>query len=774
MAPKTRKTRHSSGEAFCPPSALPEVNQLYTNKDILAAILMELDQNPEAEIRGIAKRIEPLIRYKWLEVNPRLALIQADSMVNKMVKLHDTAQQINGKRITAKKKKFFMDNLEKIFDILTCQCTILDCDPSVCDPPCDIPHIQCLCLKKFKIPIIELAFIKDQRDKIGLHGGKMVMDGVDKVVAKQQEDTNKKKESAVLSAKENEEQKTIEKNTRKKKGTLREISDDPIDDNDEDSSFMPPPPEKVKDITTTDLREYVSECVRYQVSDRAAVALYNAALSTIGSLETNKIVDKSKYRREKAKFGGRQREKQKLENKDGFSCIGSDGKRNKKTRVRQVQIINNKEVEKFLRKTQEHIVYTSEPGGEYLDHSEIEEGKGSEKDLAEDFFEVLVDNNSVDTLEAVLCDGTNVNVGNRTGLIAFLERTLKRRLLWLVCQLHGNELPLRHVFDHLDGGLGTSGPTTFKGPLGIACTGDEIHLKPVVNFSVIPSSLKELPESVRKDLSRDQELLYGYALGIMAGILPETLIKQLPGPINHARWLTLAIRLMVIYTRTEEPNSSLIKITSFIVQVYVPMWFLIKQKNKFWHGPANLFEQMKLIMTTQPQEIQDVAKKTVQRNAFFAEPGMILTCMLASDDKVVRKKAVKKIKETRKNPPKSPRAKLFQGMRKFVVPELKWKAKSWDETIDWKKVKVFEPYLLEKRTLEEIEAATESPLELPPYSLHSQSVERAVKLVTTASQNVVGQESRHQYCLSILASRKARGAEALETKSKYKMDKNVL
>ena len=113
-------------------------------------------------------------------------------------------------------------------------------------------------------------------------------------------------------------------------------------------------------------------------------------------------------------------------------------------------------------------------------------------------------------------------------------------------------------------------------------------------------------------------------------------------------------------------------------------------------------------------------------------------------------------------------------MRKFVVPELKWKAKSWDETIDWKKVKVFEPYLLEKRTLEEIEAATESPLELPPYSLHSQSVERAVKLVTTASQNVVGQESRHQYCLSILASRKARGAEALETKSKYKMDKNVL
>ena len=160
------------------------------------------------------------------------------------------------------------------------------------------------------------------------------------------------------------------------------------------------------------------------MSDRAAIALYNAALKTIGCLETNKIVDKSKYRREKAKFGARQKEKHEAANKDGISCIGSDGKRNKKTRVREVQIINNKEVEKYTRKTQEHIVYTSEPGGHYLDHSEIDKGKGTGKDLAEDFFEILVENNSVDTLEAVLCDGTNTNVGNRTGMLCFLERKL--------------------------------------------------------------------------------------------------------------------------------------------------------------------------------------------------------------------------------------------------------------------------------------------------------------------------------------------------------------
>ena len=231
---------------------------------------------------------------------------------------------------------------------------------------------------------------------------------------------------------------------------------------------------------------------------------------------------------------------------------------------------------------------------------------------------------------------------------------------------------------------------------------------------------------------------------------------------------------MIIYTRTKEPNSNLIKIVSFCVQVYVPMWFLIKQKHNFWHGPSNLFEQMKLIKSTQSEEVQEVAMKTVQRNAFFAEPGMVLTCMLASDDKTIRKKAVLNLQAIRKKPPKPPRAKIFQGMRKFEIPALQWKAKSWEEVIDWKKVKVIEPYLLQKKTDEEISAALKQPLDLPHYSLHSQSVERAVKLVSTSSQNVCGPENRHQYCLSIIASRKARSAKALEIKRNYTVDETVL
>ena len=103
---------------------------------------------------------------------------------------------------------------------------------------------------------------------------------------------------------------------------------------------------------------------------------------------------------------------------------------------------------------------------------------------------------------------------------------------------------------------------------------------------------------------------------------------------------------------------------------------------------------------------------------------MILTCMLGSDDKGVRNRAIRKIKENRKKPPAAPKSKLFQGVRKFVVPNLVWKAKKWEDIIDWKNVKIFEPNLIEKKTLEEIEAAREAPLDLPPYSLHSQSVSK--------------------------------------------------
>lgn len=63
---------------------------------------------------------------------------------------------------------------------------------------------------------------------------------------------------------------------------------------------------------------------------------------------------------------------------------------------------------------------------------------------------------STDCLVAVGCDGTNVNVGKEGGVIRLLERRLDKPLQWIICLLHMNELPFRHLFQHIDGS--TSGP----------------------------------------------------------------------------------------------------------------------------------------------------------------------------------------------------------------------------------------------------------------------------------------------------------------------------
>ena len=120
---------------------------------------------------------------------------------------------------------------------------------------------------------------------------------------------------------------------------------------------------------------------------------------------------------------------------------------------------------------------------------------------------------------------------------------------------------------------------------------------------------------------------------------------------------------------------------------------------------------------------------------------MVLTCMLSSENAKIREKAVKIVLKSRKNPSLKPCAKLFQRIRKFGIPPLNWKAERWDEIIDIKIEKVYEPFVLQKMSDKDISSALKEPLVFPSYPLHSQSVERAVKLVTSAAKSVCGDKN---------------------------------
>ena len=58
-------------------------------------------------------------------------------------------------------------------------------------------------------------------------------------------------------------------------------------------------------------------------------------------------------------------------------------------------------------------------------------------------------------------DSTPVNTGASGRIMHLLEVLLGRRLVRVICELHTNELPLRHIIEQLDGP--TSGANSFTG-----------------------------------------------------------------------------------------------------------------------------------------------------------------------------------------------------------------------------------------------------------------------------------------------------------------------
>ena len=135
-------------------------------------------------------------------------------------------------------------------------------------------------------------------------------------------------------------------------------------------------------------------------------------------------------------------------------------------------------------------------------------------------------------IDVLGCDGASVNTGVHGGIVRLFELTQQRPVHWFVCRMHSNELNLREVFKRCDGA--TSGPRSFTGPLGRAAA-DQLETRPVVAFEAVPGRTPELDDSVLEQLSNDQRLLYGLAMAVQHGSVPESLATRKIGPINHAR-----------------------------------------------------------------------------------------------------------------------------------------------------------------------------------------------------------------------------------------------
>jgi len=530
------------------------------------------------------------------------------------------------------------------------------------------------------------------------------------------------------------------------------------------SSSLPKKKQKLSSQNRVPLENLAMLCERFEISDRAGAAIATATLKDFGVITENEtlVIDRSKLRRERNKYRlERQKEEESLYQL--VDALFVDGRKDATMTCTQSE--DGKSHPSI--NLEEHYVLVGEPGEYYLTHVTPLTGTG--KEIAQSIYNAIQDTNLAENLNILGSDGTAVMTGCITGCITSLEEMLGRPLQWTICLLHCNELPLRHVFKTLDGI--TKSPDSFSGVIGQQLTGSVSNWG-VAEFRPIPNpSFPLLSNDTVQDLSSDQYYAYRISMAVTLGTVDKDLELLEVGGISHARWLTLACRILRLYVAVSNPSHTLSRLAEFIIKVYLPSWFEIKLNNCITDGPRNFFNILDKVNKFPDQEIRTTAIKVLKRNAFAAHQENVLLAMLADEDESVRRVAVNKIKAVRQESTKSPTTssstKVQQkptSVRKFRVPSINEKAKSYQNLVSIDKTK-YQPPAIRNMTTDELEEIRSSKLQIL-HPCHNQAVERHIKLVTEASAMVSGYERRDGMIRQKIRSRKL--MKSFNTKSQFK------
>ena len=200
---------------------------------------------------------------------------------------------------------------------------------------------------------------------------------------------------------------------------------------------------------------------------------------------------------------------------------------------------------------------------------------------------------------------------------------------WVIWLLHLNKLPLRHVFQNLDGI--TSGPDSFSRPIGRQLNGAVSEWK-VVTFKSVPNpKFPVIPNSLMHDLISNQYYGFRICSMVMLGSVDANLEFLKVGRLNYSGWLTLGCHILQFYVAEEKPTSNFSTLAAFLIKVNFPGWFQIKFNNKITDGPKNYLNILTQVMRFPNKIIQDIAVAVLQQVAYFAHHENILLVMLADN-----------------------------------------------------------------------------------------------------------------------------------------------
>jgi len=302
-----------------------------------------------------------------------------------------------------------------------------------------------------------------------------------------------------------------------------------------------------------------------------------------------------------------------------------------------------------------------------------------------------------------------------------LKTELEKPMQWLVCQLHGNELPLCHLMQHLYGL--THGLRAFSGPIDKVLS--KCEQLPVTTFENIEVAFANCEFAnyanceivncelclIVNELSTDQQYVWEITNVVSNGYCPQALPKREPGALNHSRWLTTANRLLRFYVSTEDPSEGLKALAHYVVKVYAPMWFEIKSKPYF-------------------------SGSSISANAYFSHPKKFLLGMITDERKHIRGSGLRRILKTMRE------LITRKSVRIFSVPVINCDATDYVELIDWQTTFITEPpltmHFLDADITSFVARKVSPKNDFQRFPCHIQAVEQCLKLVTEASASVGG------------------------------------
>ena len=151
-------------------------------------------------------------------------------------------------------------------------------------------------------------------------------------------------------------------------------------------------------------------------------------------------------------------------------------------------------------------------------------------------------------------------------------------------------------------------------------------------------------------------------------VVPDEVAGSTIGPCCHARWLTTCVRCLRLAMSIRKRTKNFERILRFLVNLYLPSWFLIKNNPHCQSGAKHLYSMLELSRDL-CKASQETLNKVLQDNAFFTHPeNMIISC-LANHREEIRKKALLYIMAARRNfdPEDHP--------RQFIPPTINVKVK---------------------------------------------------------------------------------------------------